>query len=36
LARGISGVRSFAVDVALDIVELSDPVERLAGDLGLG
>jgi len=29
-------VIGLTVDVALDIVELADPVERFAGDLGFG
>jgi len=29
-------VSRLAVNVALDIVELADPVERFAGDLGFG
>jgi hypothetical protein len=32
----MADVSGLAVDVALDVVELADPVKRLAGDLGLG
>jgi len=35
LARRITHVSGLAVDIALDVVELADPVECFAGDLGL-
>ena len=34
LPRCMADVSRLAFDVALDIVELADPVERLAGDFG--
>ena len=34
--RGMADVSGLTVDVALNVVELADPVQRLAGDLGLG
>ena len=36
LTRRMADVSGLTVDVALDVVELADPVERLAGDLGFG
>ena len=36
MPRRIADISGLTVDVALDIVELADPVERLAGDLELG
>jgi hypothetical protein len=32
----MADVSGLTVDVALNVVELADPVERLAGDLGFG
>ncbi len=32
----VTDVRRLAIDVALNVIEFADPVERLAGDLGLG
>jgi hypothetical protein len=34
--RRMAHVSGLAVDVALDVVKLANPVKRLAGDLGLG
>jgi hypothetical protein len=31
----MANVRGLTIDVTLNVVELADPVERLAGDLGL-
>jgi len=36
LARGHTDIRGPAIDVALNVVKLADPVERFAGDLGFG
>jgi len=35
LTRDVADVSGLTVDVALNVVEFADPVERLAGDLGL-
>jgi len=32
----VPDVSRLATDVALDVIEFADPIERLAGDLGLG
>jgi hypothetical protein len=36
LARGMADVSGLTVYVTLNVVELTDPVERFAGDLGFG
>ena len=36
LARRMTHVSGLAVYIALDVIELADPVERFAGDLGFG
>jgi hypothetical protein len=36
LTRGMADVSGLTVDVAFDVVELADPVECLARDLGFG
>jgi hypothetical protein len=36
LTRGMADISGLTVDVALNVVELSDPIKRLAGNLGFG
>ncbi len=36
LAAGTSGIAGLAVDLVLDVIEITDPGQRFAGDFGFG